>query len=50
MSFTPCLQTGFTTQYISDPGEQGEMFDFLEGLSPNVQIDDSGVITEISQD
>lgn len=50
MSFTPCLQTGFTTQYISDPGEQREMFNFLEGLSPNVQIDDSGVITEITQE
>lgn len=49
MLFTPCLQTGFTTQYISDPGEQREMFDFLEGLSPNVQIDDSGVVTEISR-
>lgn len=46
MSFTPCLQTGFTTQYIEDAGKQREMFDFLEGLSPNVQIDDKGMITE----
>ena len=46
MSFTPCLQTGFTTQYIEDSGEPREMFDFLENLSPNVQIDDQGVITE----
>ena len=46
MSFTPCLQTGFTTQYINDAGEQRKMFDFLESLSPNVQIDDEGVITE----
>ena len=46
MSFTPCLQAGFTTQYIEDAGKQREMFDFLGGLSPNVQIDDKGVITE----
>ena len=49
MSFTPCLQTGFTTQYLEDAGEQREMFDFLESLSPNVQIDDQGVITEIRE-
>ncbi len=49
MSFTPCLQTGFTTQYLEDAGEQREMFDFLESLSPNVQIDDRGVITEIRE-
>ena len=49
MSFTPCLQTGFTTQYLEDAGEQREMFGFLESLSPNVQIDDRGVITEIRE-
>ena len=46
MSFTPCLQTELTTQYISDSTQQREMFDFLEELSPNVEIDDAGVITE----
>lgn len=46
MSFTPCLQTGLTTQYISDAEEQREMYDFLQGLSPNIQIDDEGVIKE----
>lgn len=48
MSFTPCLQTGLTTQYISDAAEQREMYDFLESLSPNAQISDDGVITEIT--
>ena len=47
MSFTPCLQTGYTTQYISDEAEQREMFDHLEGLSEGVEIDDGGVIREI---
>ena len=46
MSFTPCLQTDYTTQYIEDAAEQREMFDFLEGLSPNIAIDEDGVITE----
>ena len=46
MSFVPCLQTNYTTQYISDKDEQREMFDYLEGLSPNISVDDSGVITE----
>lgn len=46
MSFTPCLQTNYTTQYIQDAAEQREMFDFLEGLSPNIAIDEDGVITE----
>ena len=34
------------TQYISDKDEQREMFDYLEGLSPNISVDDSGVIIE----
>lgn len=46
MSFTPCLQTGFTTQYLSDAREQREMFDFLEQLSPNIKISDDGTIAE----
>lgn len=46
MSFVPCLQTGFTTQYISDQQEQAAFYDFLEGLSPNAGIDENGVITE----
>ena len=46
MSFVPCLQTGFTTQYISDQQEQTAFYDFLEGLSPNAGIDENGVVTE----
>lgn len=46
MSFVPCLQTGFTTQYISDPKEQQELYEFLEQLSPNVTIDLEGIIRE----
>lgn len=46
MSFVPCMQEGFETHYLSDPNDQAELFDFLEGLSPNVQIDEAGVVSE----
>ena len=46
MSFVPCLQTGFTTQYLSEPEEQQELYEFLEELSPNITIDSEGIIRE----
>lgn len=46
MSFVPCLQTGFTTQYLSEPEKQQKLYEFLEELSPNVKIDENGVISE----
>ncbi len=49
MSFTPCQQRDYTTQYLEGKEEQREMFDFLEGLSPNISIDDNGVITKAQE-
>lgn len=46
MSIVPCLQTGFTTQYISDNQKQEEFYSFLEDLSIGVEIDGNGVFTE----
>ena len=46
MSFVPCLQTGFTTQYLSEPEKQQKLYKFIEELSPNITIDVNGVITE----
>lgn len=46
MSFVPCLQTNDTTQYLSTAEKQRELYDFLENLSPNIAIDEEGVITE----
>lgn len=46
MSFVPCMQEGYETHYLSDPEDQAELFDFLEGLSPNVKIDEAGVVSE----
>lgn len=45
MSFVPCLQTNFTTQYLDTAEEQKKLYDFLEQLSPNIEIDEKGVIT-----
>lgn len=50
MSFVPCLQTGFTTQYLKTQEEQEALYSFLENLSPNIQIDSKGVITENEND
>lgn len=46
MSFVPCLQTEYTTQYIEDKEEQAEFYKFFESLSPNVEMDEQGVIKE----
>lgn len=46
MSFTPCLQSDYQTQYLTDTDEQRNLYDKLETLSPNISVDDNGVITE----
>lgn len=46
MSFVPCMQDGYETHYISDSDDQEELYEFLEGLSPNVEIDENGRISE----
>ncbi len=46
MSFVPCLQTNFTTQYLDIAEEQEKLYDFLEELSPNIEVDSKGVITQ----
>lgn len=46
MSFVPCIQTNYTTQYLKTEEEQSELLQFLESLSPNVEINHDGVISE----
>lgn len=46
MSFTPCLQSDSKTQYLTDTDEQRNLYDRLEALSPNISVDNNGVITE----
>jgi poly-gamma-glutamate synthesis protein (capsule biosynthesis protein) len=42
----PALQKNCTTTYVSDSGEQRQLYDRLESISKNAVIDDSGKITE----
>ena len=44
MRFLPCRQQDFSTQYLKDPAEQQKLYSRLEGLSPNIEIDETGVI------
>ena len=46
MSFVPCLQKNFMTQYIAESEKQEELYSFLEELSPNVEIDENGILTK----
>lgn len=46
MAFVPCLQTGFTTQYLETREEQEKLYLFLEDLSPNIEINEEGIIKE----
>jgi hypothetical protein len=49
MSFVPCLQTGYTTQYIQDEEEQAEFYEFFSDLSPNAELDEKGVFKEVNK-
>lgn len=46
MSFVPCMQESYETHYLSEASDQAELFEFLEGLSPNIGIDENGSISE----
>ncbi|MCI9144557.1 MAG: CapA family protein [Lachnospiraceae bacterium] len=43
----PAVQAGYKTTYASDAAEQRRIYDFLEGLSPNVSISDEGIVSEV---
>ena len=47
MSFMPCEQKDSQTQYLNNAESQRALFDHLQGISPNITIDDTGVITEL---
>lgn len=46
LRFVPCLQKGCRTTLVTDEGEKKRVFDFLQGISANVVIDENGVIRE----
>lgn len=47
MKFLPCMQDNFTTTLKNEPTESRRIFDFLQNLSFNANIDDNGLVTEI---
>lgn len=46
LRFVPCLQKGCRTTLVTDQGERGRVFRFLESISGNAAIDENGVIRE----
>ncbi len=42
----PAVQKGYQTIYASDFAEQRRIYDYLEKISINVQIDDNGIVSE----
>ena len=45
----PAVQSGYKTVYAEEAEEQKRIFDFLEGISVNVEITDEGIVKEISE-
>lgn len=45
MQFIPCIQSGYKTTYIETEEKQQELYNYLNGLSKNITIDSSGIIT-----
>ena len=41
---TPALQTNCTTEYVDDKEKQRELFDRLEDISVDIEIDDDGIL------
>lgn len=46
MTFVPCVQQNCATRLYKDEQEEREIFDFIEDISPNVTINNEGIITE----
>lgn len=46
INFLPCMQDNYATSLQTEPYERERIFNFLENLSFNAQIDDEGNITE----
>lgn len=46
LEITPALQANCKTTYVSDPAGQRKLYDYLESISINVEIDDDGIVKE----
>ncbi len=45
MSFVPCMQTEYRVEYLNESNEQENLYQFLEDLSININIDPTGIIS-----
>lgn len=45
----PAIQSGYRTQYLTEPKEQERLYSFLEDISVNVKIDADGIVTELAE-
>ncbi|MCM1541320.1 MAG: CapA family protein [Blautia sp.] len=43
----PAVQSGYRTTYAAEAAEQRRIYDFLEGISVNVEISDDGIVSEM---
>jgi len=50
LRFVPCLQKGCRTVMLTDEGERRRVIRFMESISLNAVVDESGVIREVKQD
>ena len=42
----PAVQSNYTTDYADSAEEQERIYNFLESISINVEIDEEGIVTE----
>ena len=45
LSVLPCIQEGYETHYIGEKSEQEAFYDYLRELSPEVWIDENGIVS-----
>lgn len=46
IAVVPALQSGNCTTYVSEPEQQQQLYQYLESISINVDIDANGIVTE----
>ena len=46
LSVVPCIQEGYETHFIGEEPEQKAFYDYLRELSPEVSINEDGIVTD----
>lgn len=47
--FLPCIQKDMVTSLVTDPGEKERIFDYLDGISDKVSIDEDGNVNNMAK-